>query len=708
MDNSQKIVFNQNGYLLSLVLNNIEFIKANHSESLFIIQLRDFIGSPFQLSARDFRNVEISEADESVQVVYSECPRLPGTMVIVYAVIKENSVDWQIRVELESNDYSLEWADYPRLVLKANENTKTLLPYAEGTLVSNLKTREEKCNFRCEYSEYPLTGLNNFYPGPAAMQFEAVYDNNSGLYIGCEDPTHSPKTIDAMSYGDDGIILMIQSFTGGDNKLSYAVKTSSFDGDWQTAAEIYRVFLEKSDPFLPAKLSERMPDWLRKSPIILAYAVKGNGSDHGDLSPNEFYPYINALPTMEKYQKIWDNPVMGLLMHWEGTAPWAPPFVWPPFGGEDELKKYVDAMHEKGNTVGLYCSGIAWTQRSMIDHSYSLEKRFAEDNVAESICIGPRGETWSRVCNNPMGQRLGFDLCPETDYTHKVVTDEVSSAAKLGVDYMQYFDQNLGCSAPFCYSKNHNHPNLPGSWHTESMRKLLFDAQKAADKTILGCENGAAEPYMEVCMLNDLRNHLAWGAGGKPVPLYPYLFHEYVCGFSGNGCSLSAWVDLKKTPYILHWIMAWNFVNGNLLSPVLKEKGEIYWHWNLLWDRHEKPEQESLIELIDNLSEWRRTLAKEFLIDGRMEICPKIECEKNIVYLKQNRTEEIPAIESAVWSNSKGEKVLFLVNYSDCEIACQIDFKGISVSRPGNEQRFDGGIITVPKFDAIMVKLKIK
>ena len=700
-----KVMFNNEGYLDSLQLNGVEFAKSGHKESIFKVQLRDFIGNPFMLASEDFKDVEVSENEDSIQVVYSNCPRLPETAVIVCAVVEEGSVNWQICLELANPNYQLEFADYPRLVLNYKFDSKILLPYAEGTLVSNLKDREEKCNFKCEYSAYPLTGINNFYPGPAAMQFEAIYNDRNGLYIGCEDPTHAPKTIDMLTCGDDAVILMLQNFTGGENKLAYNVKTSYFEGDWQTAAEIYRSFMEEKNPILPAKLHDRMPDWLKKSPVIIAYAVKGNGSDHGDLSPNEYYPYINALPTMEKYQKRWNNPVMALLMHWEGTAPWAPPFVWPPYGGEDELAKYIDAMHEKGNTVGLYCSGIAWTQRSMIDFNYTLEERYKEDNVAEEICIGPRGDTWSNVCNNPMGQRLGYDLCAYRDYTRNLVANEVGSASKLKVDYMQYFDQNQGCSSPFCYSKNHGHNSLPGAWLTQAMRDLLFNSQKAAGNTVLGCENGAAEPYMEICMLNDLRNHLAWGAGGKPVPLYPYLYHEYVCGFSGNGVCLSDWVDLEKNQYILKWIMAWNFVNGNILSPVLKDKGEFYWHWNLLWDKEETPEQDMLIELIGNLSEWRRGLGMDFLVAGRMEKSPKVECSSNTVYLKQNRSETIPAIESACWSNLNGEKVLFLANYSSENVVCSVDVKGLLVSRNGEEIEFNGGEITVPKLDAIMIKL---
>jgi len=704
--NKLNLIFRCNGELTSLSCGATELALPDRPCELFAFQLRDFIGNPMLFEVGDFGDIQCRQQGNVTILDFCDCNRLPGTRVTATAESADDGIHWRICVKPGTADFAVEWIDYPRLVLKNFADAQYLLPYAEGTLVANLAQREEKSSFPCRMTDYPLTGINSYYPGPAAMQFEAMYTMDAGLCVVCRDPKHYPKTIDVLPYGG-GVRLLLQHFTGGKEELPYEVVSTGFQGNWQDAAEIYRVWMEGNDPCLPAKLDARMPQWLADSPVLIAYPVKGTGVDSGGLTPNEYYPYRAALPVMEKYHQLWQNPVMALLMHWEGTAPWAPPYVWPPSGGEDLLAEYIDAMHRVGNTVGLYGSGIAWTQKSMIDPNYSLSKRFADERVDQEICTGPRGETFSRVCNNPKGQRLGYDLCAARKFTADTVVNEVAAAAKLGVDYLQYFDQNQGCSAPFCYSKHHGHPALPGAWLTEAMQNLLARAQAAAGRTVLGCENAAAEPYLEVCQLNDLRNHLAWGSGGMPVPLYPYLFHEYSAGFSGNGVCLSEWVDVERTPFFLQWALAWNFISGNLLSVVLKDGGKIHWHWNLLWSVSE-PAQQPLLTLIGNLSRWRRGRAAQYLVAGRMQKTPPVSCGVRTIFLKQQTPAKVPAIEASAWEKDNKHAVI-LTNYGEKSEPCRIDLaalcKGSLYSRQ-KETAFeaDSLLVEVPPLDAVLIE----
>lgn len=700
--------FNDAGEVVSLCYEGVEFAAPNGRTGLFELQLRDFIGNPLRLGGADFATVERENNGEKTTLRFSECAILPGTRVVVTAANSGSEIRWRIAVTPGSVDFRVEWINFPRIRLRRFPDGKFLLPFAEGTLVSDMAERERTADFRCSSVEYPMTGVGGFYPGPVPMQFEAYYTGGAGLYIGCCDPAHSPKAIDATADGADGIRPLLQHFTGGEPAVNYDTVTAGFHGDWQDAAEIYRNWMEQNDPVLPPKLDTRMPPWFADSPVLLIYPVKGSGLDLGGLIPNEYYPYVGALPTVAGYRERWNCPIMALLMHWEGTAPWAPPYVWPPHGGEAPLREFADAMHRNGDLVGLYGSGIGWTQKSMIDPSYTRTRQFEEEHLESEICTGPRGEAFSRVCNGHRGQRLGYDLCPAREFTTETVTGEISAASRLGIDYLQYFDQNQGCAAPLCYSKQHGHPSLPGAWHTAAMRKLLERAQAAAGSTVLGCENAAAEPYIDVCRLNDLRNHLAWGAGGDPVPLYPYVFHEYAAGFSGNGVCLSGWVDIERTPFFLQWTLAWNFAFGNVLSVVLKDGGKIHWHWAIPWAVKE-PEQQPLVELVGNLTAWRRGRAADYLVAGRMEKAPRVACGTRTVRLRKRPPVEWPAVIAAAWSKGNKRAVL-LVNYGDKPEPCRVDFEteetGKIVSRTG-ETRFRSASPTleVPPLDAILLEL---
>ena len=695
------------GTVHSLRFGGVEFAEpAAGNETLFVCCLRDFVGNPLRLEGRNFSAVQRQECGGEVRLTFSGCDALPGTTVEIGARSCGAEIRWRIAVSPGSGDFKVEWIDFPRIRLRRFPDGNYLLPFAEGTLVRDLEERERSASFRCETAEYPLTGVGGFYPGPAAMQFEAFYTGEAGLCFLCRDPEHGPKSIDFHPEGE-AALPFLQHFTGGAEAVPYEVAVIGFRGEWQEAAALYRDWMEHEDPVLPPPLESRMPRLLAESPVLLIYPVKGSGLDHGGLIPNEYYPYSAALPVVARYREQWNCRILALLMHWEGTAPWAPPYLWPPSGGEGMLAEFLEAMHETGDAVGLYGSGIGWTQKSMIDPAYDRTSQFAEEHLEKEICIGPRGEAFSRVCNGPRGQRIGYDLCPERRFTRETVTGEVGAAARLGVDYLQYFDQNQGCTAPLCYSKRHGHPELPGAWQTASMRELLAEARDVAGETLLGCENAAAQPYLEVCRLNDLRSHLAWGANGEPVPLYPYLFHEYTAGFSGNGVCLNEWIDLERTPFFLQWELAWNFAFGNLLSVVLKDGGKIHWHWNLAWSVPE-PAQEPLVELIGNLARLRRGRAAEYLIAGRMETAPRLSCGTRRIYRKNRAPVETPAVIASAWSHG-GKRAILLVNFGERPEPCRLDLAGTWSGTPaipeGNATMLGNyPLITVPPLDAVLLE----
>lgn len=703
-----QLSFDQNGCLYSLCAGGTEFARPG-TPGLFTLMLRDFIGNPIRLKTEDFQSCKVEKKSGTWELIFSGTMYFPQITVKVSVNCLNDESRWSIAVNLNRDELAVEWISFPELPLHRPEGSSFLLSYAEGTVISDLEKRQNETPYPCREAAYGLNGVSSFYPGPVAMQFEALLNNSGcGLYFGVEDKLQSPKTIDFMPDGSDGFYPFIQHFTGGADSPGYETVVKAFNGDWQDAAEIYRNYLENTS-LLPSKLSERAPQWLMEHPVLLIYAVKGCGRDLGSMEFNEYFPYDNALPVIRKYHDLWNSQLMSVLMHWEGTAPWAPPYVWPPAGGVDMLKNFIDQMHADNNLVGLYCSGIGWTQQSMIDRSYDCRKEFEEKELINEVCRGPQGEAYSRVCNGAASIRLGYDLCPSRKFTIDTVCSQIAPAAEVSVDYMQYFDQNPGGSSPLCYEGKHGHSRLPDHWQTRAMQNLLERAREAAGKMVLGCENAAAEPYMDVCMLNDLRSHLAWSLKGYPVPLYSYLFHEYAAGFSGNGVHLQRWVDLNKTPFYLQWYLAWNFTNGNLLSVVLKNDGKIHWHWAMLWEVPE-PDQDKLQTLIGNLCRWQQGVAKDALSRGRMIKSPDVKFSGRDFITPDDRCITLPAVTSATWLIDN-RKELLLVNYNDTEETGTVTFpapqSGI-IHMADSTVEFDAETltVTVPPLDAVLIEFK--
>lgn len=699
------VAFDVKGNLTSLLCGNRDFAELEKVSGLFVLQLRDIVGNPIRLKSEQFRECTVTSEGQDWQLCYGGCREIPSLQVVIRAKRREDGVHWRLQANGLPDFLALEWADYPKLPIRRSPSMALLLPYCEGLLIDDVYLLEQNTFGRNEYLEFPLRGNASYYPGTESAQFLAVVQDNTCLYVACEDSAHTLKSLEIAVDTPESFRLVLQQYACGKNTFDYEVITSALEGDWYEAAERYRGWMKENDRTLPAPLPERIPGWLAEGPVILALPIKGEGLDAGSVSPNEYYPYENVAKLARTYHEKLNAPVLALLMHWEGTAPWAPPYIWPPYGGEEQMRDFIAEMHRDGNLVGLYASGIGWTQQSMIEPSYARTVQFKEEHLEEEMCRGPRQELHSAVCNGLHGQRLGYDLCASRKFTADVVCSEIEKAASAGVDYLQFFDQNPGGSAPMCYAWHHDHPAWPGPWMAENMAALLQKAGKAAGRTVLGCEYAAAEPFMKACRLNDLRGHLNWSYG-RPVPLHQFLFHEYSWGFSGNAIGLNQMLDTEATPGLLLWYLAWHFAAGNLLTVVMKEHGQIHWCWVNSW-RNRGPEQEPICTLLANLAALRKGILGEIFLHGRMEKLPKLTVLKRDIVHLDKRVFKLEAVLCSAWS-WQGRRAILLVNSlektADCSL--EIEARKARLITTDSETGVAGGRISVsvpPLHGAVIV-----
>lgn len=615
----------------------------------FTLQLLDGKGEPTRLKSTDF-----SFSDEGNRLTWRHSN---GLCVQMAVAASDGEFRFTPSVEGIPSGMLLEWFDGPQVCIATD---RTLYwPNWDGCEVTGFKHRLSPYRV-AGYRERYEGPIGSLYPGFCQMQFMAAYKDGRGVYFSAVDDRHTPKAVEWERLDDKEVRLSLQTFCGDLTdgawrpKFHYALRP--YEGGWMEACEFYRDWVRGLPGF---EKPPKRPKWMYDSPVNLIYPVRGEGQDHGrNLRPNRYFPYMNAMPAVEKYGKLLDSKIMALLMHWEGTAPWAPPYVWPPMGGEEALAKFRDALHARGDLLGVYCSGTAWTLISSILPKYSQERMYADENLGRHMMRGPKGEITATICNGHDAQKLGYDMCLTEDWSIRTVDDEVGKMARFGIDYCQFFDQNLGGGWLLCYAKHHKHPPIPGAWATDAMVALQrrICASAGAHGMTLGCEAAAATPYVPTVFYNDSRPMIPLMFFGKPVPAVAFVFHEWTCNFSGNVCGIN-----DCNPF---WRWMYSFHNGDMLSLVLGADDGLVKAWCRPWSE-KFPEQDELVPLVRRLNDMRKK-HPSFLLEGRM-VRPFIKCESRPATIRYtgwgSGTIEVDEVLTSFWENAKGERICFASNW---------------------------------------------
>lgn len=641
------------GNVLSFNGNGRALCKGN-AYPLFVVGMIAENYEKSRISSFDCQLVNIEKKDDAYVFTYTYFDKIIITAVVVIDV---KTGDFLFRIYVKNNTKDLiEWVEYPGISIEddldGSGNSKMLWMFNEGTLVSYNKDKM----WPYEEPEYPSWGSQGIFPNMVQSQFMAYLYNQGGLYIGCHDKSGGVKQLDF--YHKDGRIKLQLRFYSGvyygeDFSMDFDVVFRFFKGEWQDACDIYRTWYEGVSDAKKVEENSDLPDWYQESPLVVALPVRG-AHDTGEMVPSRYYPYKNLLQEVDRIAEKTKSKLLVLLMHWEGTAPWAPPYVWPPYGGEEAFCAFAEKLHKKGHYLGLYCSGIAWTQKSKIA-DYNMERVFEEQNLQTEMCVGPEQSLqYSRVCTP---QRIGYDFCPTSKVLKGIIEKEVACMFKAGVDYVQLLDQNHGGNSYFCYSKTHGHPPVPGAWQAEAMNALLNDLHE--EKRVFGCESAAAEPFIKNLTFSDNRWTYAEMVGDA-VPAYAYIYHSRVNNFMGNQSCCPFVYDEGDYCYRI----TYSFLAGDMLTIVLDNDGDIMHYWGSARRGVEKPDQESTFRMLEECNAWRRA-AKEYFSYGDMVKPKAYECDEFCeftVVRRQNFTKKVPKVLANAFVY-QGKRADIFVNY---------------------------------------------
>ena len=672
----------EKGNISSLSIRGKERLAS--AVPLFALRLRDKAGVVTDLTAYD---AETCTPTEDGAIYGFSAAALS---VAVHLTDEGGEAAWRISATPQNEDFLVEWVEFPKINLpllrdNAEGGGRILFPFNEGVLVSDID-RHERAWITRHDAEYPSRGNYSVFPNMICSQMLAYLWEDVGLYVGAHDGRRGVKEIDFLKEGE-GVSLRFRLFCGVDFgepfEPTYPIVFSVTGGNWESAAERYRAWFESALPKKARKISENpdLPAWYEDSPLVVTYPVRGV-HDMDEMKPNKLYPYTAALPILDEVRAACDTRLLVLLMHWEGTAPWAPPYVWPPYGGTEKFDALRNALHGRGDLLGVYCSGFGYTLQSNLIETYNKQEEYEKKELWRGMCAGADGKVAiSNICTD---QRSGYDICPASEVGKALLREAYEPLLTSGIDYAQILDQNHGGGQYFCYSRKHGHAPVPGTWMTENMQDVLCEWNEMAKKTLLGCESAAAEPFIGNLLLSDNRFELNYFVG-NPVPLYAYVYHQYLRNFMGN----QVCCPFPVTEDTLRYRMAYSFSVGDCMTLVLTQDGDLAASWGQR-DFTALPDKKKALRMVANLSRFYKEKAKPYLLGGRMTESPTVSCD-TVTWPVGGKgyTVTLPTVLSSAWESENGRAVI-LVNPEDREQICEVD----------------KNTITIPPLDAVLVMVE--
>ena len=676
----------------SIVFNNEEFIHGY--VPFFTLKFRSRNAEKRYVSATEFEFVEIK--DSIAKYHHKDAD------VFLKIDQKENGLSWGIKV-INHTDLLLEQVELMSLglcpkLLEDGGKGEIDIPYNEGARIQSLKRREASA-FRYQEVDYPSQGIFFMYPNMISSPFMAYISRKNSIYLGMHDKSCTPKHIDFYS---DGVSLktIMSVFTNIDYGQDYEMDFESvmlfFEGDYIDACEIYRTWFYKNLPSNLLKIKDQynqLPNWYHKSPVVLTYPVLGGKDSDTNMEPGGLYPYTNALKVIDHFYEKTETPYLVTLMQWESTAPWAPPYVWPPYGDFKNFEEFRNKLHEKGHYLGLYTSGFGWTNKSF-RKPYDKTEEFKQKNLASIMCSDSNGDMRSTIVADI---RQGFDICPKLELSKQIFVSEANKMIDANVDYVQILDQNHGGNPYFCYSDKHGHVPAPGSWQVKETKDLLNRIDRS--HCLLGCESAASEPYINELKFSDNRYILNY-IFGEPIPMYSYIYHEFVNNFMGNQiCN-----TLSDERYSLTYRMAYSFINGDLYTLVIDGNGKLHTAWcdDLIVD------EDMPLTLIKNTTKWRIGRFEEYLHYGKVVRPVKYQCSKKTFTSKAEapHTFEFDAVLSSAYTNGK-ETYQFFINYDNKDEVIKLPFNNPLVYFDPNKegQRLTSREVVIPPLSMVAIKI---
>lgn len=662
-----EFVTTEKGYGLASLRNRLtHYDFLSHAEPLWRVQLRDQNGKYVFLKPEGgmfSHQLEKISADESCLHLFWSKLAVDGEAnaldVEAMVTLKTSSPlsFWKIKVVNRSEKWGIEKVDFPIIKAKGTlgehaEDDTLVLPHSLGSLIKN--PVKSFSGMVCTYPEMQ-----------ASFQFAALYDQRDGLYFGAYDGDGYVKDL-ALYYDRDrrDLVCKIVNYPEGmgapkkDYIMPYPAVVGTFQGDWVTAAKMYRAWAikqkwcAKGPLFKRTDLSDRIKNvclWVIRGYQIELDKKEIKYGQSGAVKTDELKAIRGAInaeataQTMARLKDYFDVPLIGWgndyqLDTWDGSA----------------NGRYVPRRGFREMNAALHRLGIFF-------HPYTNMHRYGEmlsetlgNDAAKKAAIMNRDGTMA--CQRADAGANTMVMCAGTDYWQNFWPQKAGDLAREGADSL-YTDELGSIRVPFCFDPSHGHPLGGGKYEVEGLRKCLTKLReevKKIDPQFFTTGECNPEPFLD---LND-GNLLALGDVPDQTPVWIAIYHDYAIsyGFPFGDYMETGSVQTERN-----------------LGELLARAGRYF-----AWGMQMGAVREDILTFSPQGAGYLKRLvksyqaAKKFLLYGEWVAFPEIATslpELNVQLHRGNGAPEklakFPAVFTSAWRAPDGAIGLVFVNISD-------------------------------------------
>lgn len=570
------------------------------------------------LSGEDGSAVDITSADAA-----SVSPQRNGnttTLVFLHPAQKlqitctvrlepsQRQLIWKIAIRNQGSFgvRSLYYPQWPAPLRLPRGETRLLYPFLDGQ--EFIEPGEHLAEGRAR---------RMIYPGQAALQLIAYHDEESGLLEMTRDGDGWVKHFRALRI-PGALDLSVEhnpdERAGANIDLPYETIWQVFRGGWQDAADIYRDWAVQQK-WARQKIAERHPPrYLTAGLPVVVSEIRG---DPYSAEWSMYFPPSNRLinpdfhPSkipglMNQYSRFFGSPVISSPFGWENVAPWMAGKYFPPVGGEQLWSRMAAALRSAGNPLLMLLSGSRWGV-TMDNVGFDQRQQFLKETAPAAAVYNAAGQP----SEEQPPWAASVQLCVGTPFSRRHIIDAFVGCVKRGASLVQY-DQNHGGAAFVCYHPKHPHSRGYGPWmvrETEQIFQQIRTESKRLNPDFALAVEEPCEYFIPQWELYMGRPYAFFGTGLDPsshrvaVPLFIYVYHEYLLGYGGSNES-----DIAH-PYAEAIKIARKFTNGTLLEI---DPGKPAFRLDTI------PSPTEELQLARSCSRALRTYANPYLIGGRM------------------------------------------------------------------------------------------